>query len=810
MDDSLKQNELSDEDLAILQAFDAMDIANWEQADVSPATPADEPAPVLAEQEILSPDDMLALFVAEVNEDLTAMIRALHKRDAQEHRDGSSLQVLQRAAHKVKGTAGAVGCGVMASIALHIEELIGFVADGSLAPASALHALARAVHALELTLKSLVTYGQESATPLNELEEEFKALQLEMPCAQTSSVDEPVRIAFKALEEEEEEGSSVTGGLKNLQEHPAAAPIARIDVRRLERLALHSQHLAELSAPLQNAQAEVEKALQDLQSAQARLRQLEASLSTTIATQIVANRESGKGDDERPTSSLVARILRESIQHNGSYSRKSRQTTRPLPASQSWQWDALEMDHYTANDVLLHAFNEAIDDVATASAQLRLAIDKLHRLTSQHVDQAHNVRNDTLLLRLNPVSTLLTRIERAISMSASAQRREIQFVVEGETTEIDQDVLEELKRPLLQLVRTCLASRFETAHTVEESAAVVDRAWFYVRPVGNEVTIELGFSLAVGGGAIEEMQAALRSLHGSMTVDRNVEGGISFHMRVPRSQGAVQSLLVRVGNYQLLVPFSQIQRIDYGLRQAEPPAPALGGLLGWGEDQGTKGDVPRVLVLQPGSLQAMIQVDEVLGNVELVVKPLAAHIRRPGIAGAAVDGMGNVLLLVDVFELLRFYERHQRVRQRDVPAREGGAADFEQAQPTVLIADDSVYIRRSLQQTLQPAGYRVMEARDGMEALELLLTSRPSHPHAPVTAPVALVLDLEMPNLNGYDLLSMLRVHPELAALKIVMLTSRSSEKHKERAYELGAHAYLTKPCTPETLRETLQSLLKD
>ena len=91
-----------------------------------------------------------------------------------------------------------------------------------------------------------------------------------------------------------------------------------------------------------------------------------------------------------------------------------------------------------------------------------------------------------------------------------------------------------------------------------------------------------------------------------------------------------------------------------------------------------------------------------------------------------------------------------------------------------------------------------MEAHDGIEAIEILL----AHP------PDVLVLDIEMPNLNGYDLLSIIHVHPELAQVKIVMLTSRSSEKHQARAHDLGAHAYLTKPCPHDTLLETIRSLL--
>lgn len=118
---------------------------------------------------------------------------------------------------------------------------------------------------------------------------------------------------------------------------------------------------------------------------------------------------------------------------------------------------------------------------------------------------------------------------------------------------------------------------------------------------------------------------------------------------------------------------------------------------------------------------------------------------------------------------------------------------------TVIVADDSVSIRQSLHQSLTHADYQAFDARDGIQALELLQQHVPD----------ALILDVEMPNLNGYDVLSRMHTYPELAGVKIVMLTSRFTEKHQARAKELGAHAYLTKPCAPETLLETLERLLR-
>ncbi|HTD20085.1 MAG TPA: Hpt domain-containing protein, partial [Ktedonobacteraceae bacterium] len=163
MDDSFNQNELSAEDLAILQAFDAMGMDDWETGSPGSETHDDIAISPLAEQDIFSPDEMLSLFVGEVNEDIIKIRRALQNLDMDETLDRGRLQVLQRAAHKIKGTAGAVGCMAMSSVAQHMEELIKIIMQGAVAPFVGLNVLMQTAQALEMTLKSVVTYGHESA-----------------------------------------------------------------------------------------------------------------------------------------------------------------------------------------------------------------------------------------------------------------------------------------------------------------------------------------------------------------------------------------------------------------------------------------------------------------------------------------------------------------------------------------------------------------------------------------------------------------------------------------------------------------------
>ncbi len=265
--------------------------------------------------------------------------------------------------------------------------------------------------------------------------------------------------------------------------------------------------------------------------------------------------------------------------------------------------------------------------------------------------------------------------------------------------------------------------------------------------------------------------------------------------RLPHTHDAVRGLLIRVGSQCVVVPFEHVRRIEYEKHVQYDPLFVLNELLNFPTEQVITEMARTVLILQQNDMA--VQVDEVVGEIEVVIKPLASHLQRPGIAGTAIGdiGEGNVLLVLNLSELVMRMELAQHVSTRETAQSNRKAS---QQRWTVLIADDSVYIRQSVLQILNHAGYEVMEARDGIEALEQLLTHRID----------ALLLDIEMPRLNGYDLLNIIRVNPLFARLKVVMLTSRSSEKHQQHAYALGVHGYLTKPCPQDTLLTTIESLL--
>jgi chemosensory pili system protein ChpA (sensor histidine kinase/response regulator) len=805
-------NELSADDLAVLEAFHAMEDLEVGEAGSetpileSPLAAQPQPAVYPRGDPAAAVDDMLGIFAMEVEEAIEVMRGALEQLEQDDSLDSPAFNTLQRTAHKLKGTAGSVGYEALSTLARYIEMLCRSVKSRSVTYMTGLTALADTVRALELTLLGIVTDGEENRTLLAELEYGLQALNIDIHASQAG----PIKNAGSTLLEEK--SSTPIGDHKD----PVQGAIHReatinrtssvqVDGHRLEELVQYAERLIEQQGPLENAQKQVEAAMEELYAAQVRLRSLEALFSSMPSSLLASSRREGVflGDDELPTSSLVARILSEAAQRRSMAtegisvyaSQRLSRVSNKAGESEMGMWDELEIDRYAENNLLMHSLSEAIADVATASGQLRVALAQFTSLVEQHTSQAAMMRSSVRMLRSAPLSVLLPRLERAIQMSASAQQKQAVFEVRGETTEIDEDILEALANPLLQLMRNYGAHSSSAANSLGHDA--LRRMWLYADTVGNEVTIEIGFSMTVQGGVLDALREPIARLHGSISARRNAEGGISFHLRLPRSRGAVQGLLVRVGDARVVVPFSQVQRIDYGGEKGFERLYVLNDLLNFPAEQSAVEAVRPVLMLQ---FHGAVQVDEILGNVELVMKPLAGHLQRPGIAGTAIDGMGDVVLILDVPELVKCWETRQG-EQAARPMQNTGKMSPQRSNQKVLVADDSVSIRQSLHQTLSHAGYTVTVARDGMEALEQLLENPPD----------LLLLDIEMPNLNGYDLLSIIRTlspSPQLARLKIVMLTSRSSPKHEQRSLELGAHAYLSKPCPQDVMLETFARLL--
>ena len=278
------ENELSADDLAVLQAFAARE--TWNAGSSAPpgssASPMTQelaiwPKPFSLEQQSFdeAADDMIALFVSEADEDITKMRRILSMLEQDDHIDPTRFVMLQRVGHKIRGTAGAVGCEIMATLAHYIEVIAEQLINGMLFPVMGVNALAKAISAQEGALLNIIANDKGNDAPLVELEAALKNLNIDLQAPIISQENGLVAPLHEEV---------VPLPISTKQPHPSSSTFIQVDARRIERLVLHSEQLAGLRAPLESAQAEAETALQELYAAQARLKQVQPMFSSLLAT----------------------------------------------------------------------------------------------------------------------------------------------------------------------------------------------------------------------------------------------------------------------------------------------------------------------------------------------------------------------------------------------------------------------------------------------------------------------------------------------------------------------------------------------
>lgn len=837
--DEFDMSELTEEDLAILQAFEAMDTWSTKQSgrETNDQNKTSEVPQALSLQ---ADEDMLLIFAAEAEEDISSIRQILNQTEQHKPRNLTLFTTLKRVVHKLYGTSGAVGFPLISKIAAQVELLAEEVSDGALSTHVGVLAISAATTALEACLETIASAKREpeASSLLASLESAYQSLHIDLQKIEEkraaadqidsradklseSTLDVNSQSAQVAQDQETQEPSAkeeatvaVHISSEDLQQgSPSTCSISslQVDARRFEHLTVCTEKLVEQRATVEDAQTQVECALQELYLAQTRLQRLEP-----LIFKLQEGRESTSSPLERiPDSSLIARILHESFSYHRRHQKHSTSLSNATPSSalehmhtnpylmSNAEWDELEMDHYSAQDMMIHVLKDAMADLAITTANVQSAFRHFSLTQQDYLVNSTHVHRDTLLLHQAAFATIVPRLERVVTMSALGQAQQIRFDVRGEEIEIDQELLNVLAKPLVQLLRTCLADSEMLAEITapgEKEVPLPPRVWLKVMNHGKRLTFEIGFSMPIRGGAIETIRQPIQQLHGTISLQRNSAGGISFFLHVPHIHSSVFCFLVQAGDQHLLIPFNQIQRISNEQQEQTDVRYSLQELLGFpgASSESTNRDLPLLILSSEdgtvGRGTAGIVVDEILGEQECIVKPLSSYLQRPGIAGTTIDGKGRVLLMVDLLALIRSAPQYSPSyqTQNNFPSQPDRAK--------ILITDDSTALRHALTETLQKASYHVFEAHDGVEALEKLHQYKPD----------ICLLDIEMPNLNGYDVLQMMSTEPDLSAVKVIMLTSRSTTKHMQHALKLGARAYLTKPCTQDDLFQTIEGVLKE
>ena len=525
------------------------------------------------------------------------------------------------------------------------------------------------------------------------------------------------------------------------------------------------------------------------------------------------------------------------------------------------EFDPLEFDRYTRFQELTRMLTESVGDVATLQRTLSRNVQSGEDELAAQSRLTRELQDDLLRTRLVEFDSIGERMHRVVRQAARDAAKQVKLEISGGQTELDRSVLERTAGAFEHLLRNSVAHGIETPE-VRTAAAKdpVGTLRIEISQHGNEVLLNFadngaglnlarirerglqlglisadaepddaqlkrlifapGFStasqiteLSGRGIGMDVVRAEVGTLGGTIETTSVAGEGTNFLLRLPLTTALTQVVLLRSGDQVVAVPaalMESVQRVPVEAVEAayatgklqhagaELPFYWLGGLLGHGGRGHPHGRHAPIVLVRSAQASLALHVDEVIGNQEVVVKNLGAQLNRvPGLAGISLLASGDVALIYNVVALADWYGVDAQARlaaahaQSTSPLPAAQVTEDAPQAPLVMVVDDSLTVRRVTQRLLERSGFRVMLAKDGLDAMEKLSGDE---------LPSVVLSDIEMPRMDGFDLVRNMRADSRLAALPVIMITSRIAQKHRDYAAQLGVDHYLGKPYDEEQL----------
>ncbi len=789
-----------------------------------------QPADTLADSYLLPEMDaeVYEFFGPEAQEYIETIETSLLRLEKQPD-DADTIHKLFRAAHTLKGSAFTVGFQSIGDLTHHIEDFMGAVREGTqrVTP-EATDIIFKAIDVVKALMKRDTSLLEQIRGEYGQAKRRLAQLERVTSAAEVPTAAAPPAPAPAAAAPERRTGARAQEGAARGEGKTAAEQaVIRVSKDRLERLLNLVGELVISRGRLEQRLIALEQFSNQVQGTKSKMVDAVRSFEEKHAFNLPSTPQAGGG-----AAGLA------------------------LPATADF--GGLEFDRYDDFNILARRMAEVSTDVGEVMAQLSGSIKKaredmglLQRLTL-------DMRDEIARARIVPIGTPFTRFKRAAREMARSTGRDVELVTSGEQTEVDTAVVERLVDPLVHMVRNSVFHGIEPAEVrVARGKPAKGTVYLHAAHRGNSVIIEVeddgagldvekikakavavglirpeqapelpyaealkliflpGFSTAerVGdqagrGVGMDVVKRVVESMNGHIDIETEKGVGTKFTLSLPFTLLISTALMVRIGTERYAVPLSSIREVvmaapdaihDVGGRpilevgSEALEVRSLGRLLGLG-DAGTEGVRP-VLVARGATGVTGLLVDELLGRQEIVIKTLGTlrPFQQSCFGGASIDPEGRVVLVLDIGRLLAGRAEEltsQAMPQPLLPAdrAEAGAADSGAA--CVLLVDDSLSVRKFVGRMLERAGYQVETAVDGDDGLKKA-SLRSFH---------VIITDLEMPKMNGYELLQELRQRSSTKSTPVMVMTTRAGEKHQQVAMSLGASGYLTKPVEERAL----------
>lgn len=522
-------------------------------------------------------------------------------------------------------------------------------------------------------------------------------------------------------------------------------------------------------------------------------------------------------------------------------------------------FDPLEFDRFTRLQELTRMMAESVNDVSTIQHTLLLNLDQTDAALQQQNRMNRELQQGLMRVRMLPFATISERLQRIVRQTARELNKQVEMRIDGEGIELDRGVLDKLGAPLEHLLRNAVAHGLESTEervkagktevghinlrvnmendeislVITDDGAGVNLNKVKLKAIekgmlaqGQEITeqalmsiiFEPGFStadaisqIAGRGVGLDAVRSDIAALGGRIDVNNVVGAGAMFNIYLPVTLSVAQVVLVRAGHKVFAIPNVMIEQVQK-LKPSALESAYQAGQVDWAGREyplhflskliGDNDYIPQahlytpVILMRSGVYRTALHVDEVICNQEVVMKPMGTQLSYvPGMIGASVLGDGAIVLVINAVQLAN----------RELLAAGAIRATvetpvIEDVRKIVLVVDDSLTMRKVLSRVLEREDYEVVTANDGVDAIQLLQEITPD----------IILTDIEMPRMDGFEFSRFVRDNPATANTPLVVISSRTADKHRNVAKEIGVNAFLGKPVQDDELIEQVKALIKN
>jgi chemosensory pili system protein ChpA (sensor histidine kinase/response regulator) len=539
-------------------------------------------------------------------------------------------------------------------------------------------------------------------------------------------------------------------------------------------------------------------------------------------------------------------------------------------SEQDMDFDPLEFDRFSKLQHLSRSLSESLHDLITIQHNLGGHIGEAEAVLQQQARLNTDLQEGLMRTRMVEFATQAARLRHIVRQTAREVGKRVDLDLSGANVEMDRNVLERMVGPFEHMIRNAIDHGIEDSETrVRKGKPAQGTIKISTAQEGSEIVIRVaddgagldvkairakaiergligadskfsdadivqfilvsGFStakkvthLSGRGVGMDVVHNEVKQLGGTMSVDAKPGRGTTFTVRLPLTLSITQALMTRVGDQIFAIPIAAVENIVEvpvdtldKIHMGDKPLlhhgdkilqfTHLANALGINTTPPAGKKVP-VLLIRSGTRELAIQIDGLIGTREVVIKPVSPQLATVGgIAGATILGDGRVVLILDIAGLLITEDvlhvgRGAGASVADDVEAGGDSEAVKPRRPVLMVVDDSLTVRKVTSRIMQKRGVEVLLAKDGQDAIEQLQRLD--------VLPDVMLVDIEMPRMDGYELTSRVRSSERLRHIPIIMITSRAGEKHRKRAFELGVNEYMSKPYQEDNLVQTVRQLL--